>query len=305
MRCSPTSRPAAPRTRCRCSPSRLERLYGEYHAGGSLKLSHYEALGRVKGSIEAAVERALKAADARPGNPEGPRRTAGAASPRPHSLAGRHRSRHRRAAPPRRPAFGNPRRGTAADPAPWSSSACSRPMSTRTPARPPSSRRTRRCCGNGACCRAGSRKMPGSSPCWRASSARAAIGRRTTGAGLGLRTRPIAWRPPERLLARPDLAANLEPTDRQYLAACRKAEADAKRGWRLLQAAIYVLFIGVIAGLVGWINQAYIKRSSGAGIRVNDHSQPRISGLTCSQPRQSRRSRSDDSLQGMLAEGTG
>lgn len=41
----------------------LERLYGEYHAGGSLKLAHYEALGRVKGSIEAAVERALKAAD--------------------------------------------------------------------------------------------------------------------------------------------------------------------------------------------------------------------------------------------------
>ena len=40
----------------------------------------------------------------RPGDPEGPRRAAGAASPRAHSLAGRHRSRHRRAAPPRRPA---------------------------------------------------------------------------------------------------------------------------------------------------------------------------------------------------------
>ena len=69
MRCSPTSRRAAPRTRCRCSPSRLERLYGEYHSGGSLKLAHYEALGRVKGSIEAAVERALKAADADPAIP--------------------------------------------------------------------------------------------------------------------------------------------------------------------------------------------------------------------------------------------
>jgi hypothetical protein len=32
----------------------LERLYGEYHASGSLKLAHYEALGRIKGSIEAA-----------------------------------------------------------------------------------------------------------------------------------------------------------------------------------------------------------------------------------------------------------
>ena len=47
----------------------LERLYGEYHSGGSLKLAHYDALGRVKGSIEAAVERALKAADADPAIP--------------------------------------------------------------------------------------------------------------------------------------------------------------------------------------------------------------------------------------------
>lgn len=42
----------------------LERLYGEYHAGGHLKLEHFNQLGRVKGSIEAAVERAFKAADA-------------------------------------------------------------------------------------------------------------------------------------------------------------------------------------------------------------------------------------------------
>src|SRR6202047_1456783 len=47
----------------------LERLYGEYHAGGTLKLGHYDALGRVKGSIEAAVERALQAADADPATP--------------------------------------------------------------------------------------------------------------------------------------------------------------------------------------------------------------------------------------------
>jgi hypothetical protein len=42
----------------------LERLYGDYHAGGHLKLEHYEQLGRIKGSIEAAVERAFKSADA-------------------------------------------------------------------------------------------------------------------------------------------------------------------------------------------------------------------------------------------------
>jgi formylglycine-generating enzyme required for sulfatase activity len=44
----------------------LERLYGEYGATGHLKLKHYEILGRIAGSIEAAVERAFKAADADP-----------------------------------------------------------------------------------------------------------------------------------------------------------------------------------------------------------------------------------------------
>ena len=48
----------------------LERLYGEYHAGGRSQLSHYNDLGRVKGSIEAAVERAFKAADADPAIPK-------------------------------------------------------------------------------------------------------------------------------------------------------------------------------------------------------------------------------------------
>lgn len=60
----------------------------------------------------------------------------------------------------------------------------------------------------------------------------------------------------ERLSARPDLAANLDPTDQAYIAACRKAETDANRGRRLLQGAIYVLLAGVIVGLVAWINQA-------------------------------------------------
>ncbi len=41
----------------------LERLYREHGGDGDLKLAEYEQLGRVKGSIEAAVERAFKAAD--------------------------------------------------------------------------------------------------------------------------------------------------------------------------------------------------------------------------------------------------
>ena len=63
----------------------------------------------------------------------------------------------------------------------------------------------------------------------------------------------------ERLTERPDLAANLEPTDRAYLVASRKAQEEAKRVRRLLQAAIYVLLVGVIVGLVAWINQSYLK----------------------------------------------
>jgi formylglycine-generating enzyme required for sulfatase activity len=41
----------------------LERLYEEYGATGHLTLDHFNKLGRVKGSIEAAVERAFAAAD--------------------------------------------------------------------------------------------------------------------------------------------------------------------------------------------------------------------------------------------------
>jgi hypothetical protein len=48
----------------------LERLHGEYGATGHLKLEHYEKLGRIEGSIEAAVERAFAAADADPRVPK-------------------------------------------------------------------------------------------------------------------------------------------------------------------------------------------------------------------------------------------
>ena len=44
----------------------LERLYIEYGDDGDLKLSEYEELGRIRGSIEAAVQGALRAADGDP-----------------------------------------------------------------------------------------------------------------------------------------------------------------------------------------------------------------------------------------------
>ena len=48
----------------------LERLYLEHGGDGDLRLKEYDALGRVRGSIEAAVERALSAADADPAVPK-------------------------------------------------------------------------------------------------------------------------------------------------------------------------------------------------------------------------------------------
>jgi hypothetical protein len=41
----------------------LERLYDEYHATGHLTLDHYTTLGRIGGSIEAAIERTFRTAD--------------------------------------------------------------------------------------------------------------------------------------------------------------------------------------------------------------------------------------------------
>ena len=47
----------------------LERLYVEHGGDGDLTVADYRSLGGVEGSIEAAVERALKAADADPAIP--------------------------------------------------------------------------------------------------------------------------------------------------------------------------------------------------------------------------------------------
>ena len=44
----------------------LERLYVEYGGNGTLRLSDYEAMGRIGGSIEAAVERALSCGASKP-----------------------------------------------------------------------------------------------------------------------------------------------------------------------------------------------------------------------------------------------
>ena len=46
---------------------------------------------------------------------------------------------------------------------------------------------------------------------------------------------------------------------RSYLTACERQEKAERGRWRRVQAVIYVLLVGVIVGLVGWINQSYIE----------------------------------------------
>ena len=63
----------------------------------------------------------------------------------------------------------------------------------------------------------------------------------------------------EQLAERPDLTANLEPTDRDYLAACRKAEQVATRRRHRVQALFGVLAFAILAGAIGWLNQDYLR----------------------------------------------
>ena len=64
----------------------------------------------------------------------------------------------------------------------------------------------------------------------------------------------------DRFLKRPDLAARLEPVDQDYLTACRKSERSATGSKRRMQALVGGLaFLIAIAG-IAWFNQAYLKQ---------------------------------------------
>ena len=237
----------------------LERLYGEYHAGGTLKLSHYNALGRVKGSIEAAVERAFKAADTDPAIP----------NERLARLALLHRGLIPWLAGID-PDTAAPRRRVA------------RLSEIPTEARPLIQHLVeQRLLATDVAKDTGEKTIEpaheallrqwGLLQGWLAEDAGLLAvleGIKRASRDWAANNRDTAWlthatdrlAATERVIARPDLAANLEPTDREYLAACRNAEAVAKGRKRRLQAVIYLLLVGIIAGLVGWINQAYIKQ---------------------------------------------
>jgi formylglycine-generating enzyme required for sulfatase activity len=66
----------------------------------------------------------------------------------------------------------------------------------------------------------------------------------------------------EKLAERPDLSANLEPTDREYLAACRDAERLSKRNKRRMHAVAACLALLLIATGVGWSQGAYLKEQA-------------------------------------------
>lgn len=232
----------------------LERLYGEYHAGGHLKLEHYEMLGRVKGSIEAAVERALQASNA--------------------SLP---RDRAQRLALLRLglipwlagidPETGAPRRRVARQ---AEIPAAARPLVDLLVEQRLLSTDVAKDTGETTIEPAHEALLRqwGQLQSWlkedtglltildgikRAARDWTAHAKaRTWLAHSGGRLNAA-----ENLSHRADLAASLDATDRAYLAACRMAEVSARRRSRAARAGIGGLAVG-LAALVGWINQDHL-----------------------------------------------
>ncbi|HEX3913005.1 MAG TPA: SUMF1/EgtB/PvdO family nonheme iron enzyme, partial [Steroidobacteraceae bacterium] len=235
----------------------LERLYVEHGGDGDLTLAEYRSLGGIRGSIEAAVERAFKAADTDPAIPKD--RLARLALLRRGLipwLAGFD------------PETGAPRRRVA----PMSEiPAEARPLIQHLVEQRLLATDVTKDGGETTIEPAHEALLRqwGLLQGWMAEDAGLLAvleGVKRASRDWAANNRHAAWlthatdrlAAAERLTARTDLAANLEPTDRDYLAACRKAEAVARRRKRRVQSFIYVLLVGIIGGLLGWINQSYI-----------------------------------------------
>jgi formylglycine-generating enzyme required for sulfatase activity len=236
----------------------LERLYGEYHAGGHIKLEHYNAIGRVQGSIEAAVDRAFKVAD---DNPKIPRdREARLALLRRGLIPWLAGIDAETGAPRRRvarlseiPAEARPLIDQLVEQRLLSTDvARDTEETTIEPTHEALLRQwgllrgwLKEDSGLLAVLEGIQRAARDWAANYKASSWLAHNAERLNAAN--------------RLAERPDLAANLESTDREYLAACRKAEQEVRNRARRSQFAIYVLLASVVAGLIGWINQKSLK----------------------------------------------
>ena len=230
----------------------LERLYVECGGSGRLMLADYEALGRIKGSIEAAVERAFEEADNDPAIPK---------------------DRNARLALLRRglipwiagidPETGSPRRRVARkseipeDARPFIEHLVNqRLLSTGEHTVEPVHEALLR--------------QWGLLQSWLAEDAGllgVLEGVKRASRDWAANAKDAAWlthatnrlRAAERLGERADLAANLEKADRDYLAACRDRERMATRRTRRMRALFGVLFVMLLAGLVGWLNQKYLE----------------------------------------------
>ena len=80
----------------------------------------------------------------------------------------------------------------------------------------------------------------------------------------------------ERLRDRPDLVALFGKNDWDYLAACRKIEQQARNRGRLTQTLLYALLVGIIVGMAGWINQATIKEQFNAFFVMRPYARDQI-----------------------------
>ncbi len=240
----------------------LERLYVEYGGAGRLMLADYEALGRIKGSIEAAVERAFREADKDPAIPK---------------------DRNARLALLRRglipwlagidPETGSPRRRVA------------RKSEIPEEARPLIDHLVdQRLLATDVTKETGEQTIEpvheallrqwGLLQSWLAEDAGllgVLEGVKRASRDWAANGKDSAWlthatnrlEAAERLLReRSDLAANFEPTDWDYLAACRVRERAAQGRTRRMRAAVGVLAFGLAIGLVGWWQQAYLNELS-------------------------------------------
>jgi formylglycine-generating enzyme required for sulfatase activity len=236
----------------------LERLYREHGGDGDLTLAEYEQLGRVKGSIEAAVERALKAAERDPAIPKDTAarlallRTAlipWLAGVDPETGAPRRRVARLAEIPaPTRPllALLVEERLLATDVAGESGE------TTIEPAHEALLRQWSLLRG------------------WLAEDAGLLAvldGVRRAAHDWAKNGKGDAWlmhaegplRTADRLRERPDLAASLSAVDRDYLRACRVAERSAQRRTRSVQALVIALAVAMTVGLAGWVYQARLE----------------------------------------------
>jgi formylglycine-generating enzyme required for sulfatase activity len=243
----------------------LERLYDEYHASGHLELEHYNRLGRVKGSIEAAVERALKAAD---GDPRIARdRVARLALLRRGLIPWLAGIDHETGAPRRRVARLS------------EIPADAQPMIDHLVAQHLLATDVLKATGEKTIEPAHEALLRqwGLLEGWlKEDSGLLAVidGVQRASQDWADNGKDTAWlthttgrlEAADRLNDRPDLAALLMPVDRDYLSACREAERAAAeksrvaaRNRKRMQAVMSLLMLGIIVGLVGWINQTFLK----------------------------------------------